>query len=210
MNTAGRLALCGAGLVLAFAGAFVVARAVVPAGAVEAWQRDSGSHVTEDDEPAVHDEPTEHGGEASGHDPAPDGGPAPAGIAAASDPTYAIGTRVRLTADHMPGMRGAEATISGAFATTTYSVSYTPITGGDPVVDHRWVVHEELRDPGRAPLADGTEVVLDADHMPGMRGANAIVFSSTTETVYTVDLEVGGMQITRHKWVVESEIEPVE
>ena len=78
-----------------------------------------------------------------------DGGPPPEGITEATDPTYPVGSEVMLTADHMPGMDGAQATISGAFDTTTYSVSYTPTDGGEPVTDHRWVVHEELVDPGR-------------------------------------------------------------
>lgn len=140
----------------------------------------------------------------------PDGGPAPEGIQEASDPTFAVGDTVRVTADHMPGMEGAEATVSGAFDTTTYSVSYTPTDGGEPVEDHKWVVHEELQDPGEASLADGTEVVLQADHMAGMKGAEATIDSSTDETVYMVDMTMGGMEMTNHKWVVESELEPVE
>lgn len=68
----------------------------------------------------------EHGG----HDHPADGGAPPAGIEEAEDPTYPVGTEVILTADHMPGMDGATATISGAFDTTTYSVSYTPAEGG--------------------------------------------------------------------------------
>src|SRR5699024_5956657 len=110
-----------------------------------------------------------------GHDHEPDGGPPPEGIEEAADPTYAVGETVTLTADHMSGMEGAEATISGAFDTTTYSVSYTPSEGGDPVSDHKWVVHEELEDPDEAPLAEGAQVVLAADHMPGMAGAEATI-----------------------------------
>src|SRR5699024_5347453 len=64
--------------------------------------------------------------EAGAHDHDPDGGPAPEGIQEATDPRYAVGETVILNTDHMPGMDGAEATISGAFDTTTYSVSYTP------------------------------------------------------------------------------------
>lgn len=121
-----------------------------------------------------------------------------------------MGTEVILTADHMPGMDGATATISGAFDTTTYSVSYTPAEGGAPVTDHRWVVHEELVDPGQAPLPDGASVVLDAEHMSGMKGAEATIDYSTEETVYMVDLTVDGMTMTNHKWVAESEIQPAE
>src|SRR5690625_65169 len=63
--------------------------------------------------------------EAGAHDHDPDGGPAPEGIQEATDPRYPVGEAVILNTDHMPGMDGAEATISGAFDTTTYSVSYT-------------------------------------------------------------------------------------
>ncbi|MCS5479961.1 YdhK family protein [Corynebacterium sp. YIM 101645] len=143
------------------------------------------------------------------HDHPADGGAPPAGIEQAADPTYPAGTAVLLTADHMPGMEGAEATISGAFDTTIYSVSYTPTNGGAPVTDHRWVVHEELLDPGQAPLPDGAEVVLDAEHMSGMKGAQATIDYSTDETVYMVDLIVDGMAMTNHKWVTESEIQPL-
>ena len=121
-----------------------------------------------------------------------------------------MGSEALLAADHMPGMDGSAATISGAFTTTTYSVSYTPTDGGDPVTDHRWVVHEELVDPGEAPLPEGAEVVLAADHMPGMEGATATIDSATDETVYMVDYEMDGMAMTNHKWVVESEILPAQ
>ena len=153
--------------------------------------------------------PSDGGGHASGHGDHPmDGGPAPEGIVEASDPIYPVGTEVTLTADHMEGMDGATATISGAFDTTTYSISYTPSDGGEPVTDHRWVVHEELQDPGEAPLEVGDEVVVEASHMSGMEGVTATIDSVTEETVYMVDYEADGMEMTNHKWVVESEIEP--
>ncbi|MGC2865148.1 DUF1541 domain-containing protein [Corynebacterium glutamicum] len=139
-----------------------------------------------------------------------DGGPAPSGMVEAVDPTFPIGSEVILKADHMPGMSSAKATIVGAFTTTTYSVSYEPVGGGEPVVDHRWVVHEELVDPSQAPLPDGAEVILDADHMAGMKGAQATIYSSTNETVYMVDIVTEDIRMTNHKWFVESEIAPVE
>ena len=144
----------------------------------------------------------------SGMDHAADGGPAPAGIQGATNPTYAMGSEVTLNADHMPGMKGVKATITGAFHTFTYSVSYTPTTGGARVTDHRWVVQEELKDAGDKRLADGTEVTLLADHMTGMKGAKATIDHSTDETVYMVDFEAGAMTMTNHKWVVDSEIRP--
>ena len=165
--------------------------------------------TTESNETHQEDTTTSHE-EHGGHDHPVDGGAPPAGIEEAEDPTYPVGTEVILTADHMPGMDGATATISGAFDTTTYSVSYTPTDGGEPVTDHRWVVHEELVDPGKAPLPGGTKVVLKAEHMSGMKGAEATIVYSTEETVYMVDLTVDGMTMTNHKWVTESEIKPAE
>ncbi|MGP9725017.1 YdhK family protein [Corynebacterium sp. AOP40-9SA-29] len=135
-----------------------------------------------------------------------DGGPAPEGIAEASDPEFPVGTEVVLTTDHMAGMEGATATVVGAFDTYTYSVSYTPTTGGEPVEDHKWVVQEELADAGSERLEDGATVTLEADHMTGMKGATATIDSSTDETVYMVDYESDGMTMTNHKWVTESEM----
>lgn len=140
-----------------------------------------------------------------------DGGPAPEGIAEAASPKYPVGSTVTLTTDHMPGMEGATATVVGAFDTVTYSVTYTPTDGGPTVEDHKWVVQEELAaaDGSALPdgrLGDGTEVTVEADHMPGMKGAKGVVESSTTETVYMVDYTVDGMTMKNHKWVVESEM----
>lgn len=139
-----------------------------------------------------------------------DGGPAPEGIETAASPTYPVGTEVTLTADHMEGMDGANATIAGAYDTYTYAVDFTPSAGGEPVKDHKWVVQQEIKDAGDERLADGTEVTLEAEHMEGMKGAKATIASSTEETVYMVDYESDGMTMTNHKWVVESEIEPIQ
>lgn len=138
------------------------------------------------------------------------GGPAPEGIAEAEDPTYAVGTEVTVLADHMPGMEGATATISGAYDTTAYSVSYQPTDGGEEVTDHRWVVHEELENPGEAPLADGTPITIQAQHMAGMDGAEGTVDYAAQETVYMIDIEEGDVHMTNHKWVTESELQPAE
>ena len=137
-----------------------------------------------------------------------DGGPAPEGIETAASPTYPVGTEVTLTADHMEGMDGANATIAGAYDTYTYAVDFTPSAGGEPVKDHKWVVQQEIKDAGDERLADGTEVTLEAEHMEGMKGAKATIASSTEETVYMVDYESDGMTMTNHKWVVESELKP--
>ncbi|MFK0728430.1 YdhK family protein [Rothia sp. BD8] len=136
------------------------------------------------------------------------GDPLPTDIPAAQDPRYPVGSHVRLTADHMEGMDGAEATVVGAYDTWTYAVDYTPTTGGPEVKDHRWVVQQEIRDAGSQRLADGTRVTLDADHMEGMDGAQATIVSSTDEPVYIVDYTTpDGQTVTNHRWVVQSEME---
>jgi len=210
MRPGSRLALYGTGLVVAFGGAFGIAGALIPDHVVESWTQSSDikEHNQGQDEMDTHSEGQHQADGMTDHDHAPDGGAPPEGIRAAADPRYPVGTAVLLSADHMPGMDGAEATISGAFDTTTYSVSYTPTTGGEPILDHRWVVHEELEDPAEAPLVVGAEAVLQAAHMDGMKGAEATIDSATDETVYLVDLEAGGVEMTNHKWVVESELQP--
>lgn len=172
---------------------------------LSACSSESGAGAESTTSTATEENQTDHS-----HNHAMDGGAPPAGIAPADAPAYPVGTDVTILADHMPGMEGAPGSVTGAFSTTTYSVSYTPTDGSAPVTDHRWVVHEELVNPGEAPLADGTEVVLDADHMPGMKGATATIDYSTQETVYMVDVDADGMPMTNHKWVIESELEPAE
>ena len=174
-----------------------------------------GSHESASNESSGSDhedmDSSDSGHESGGHEGhAADGGDPPEEITKAAAPKFDVGDTVVLSADHMPGMKGAEATVSGAFDTTTYSISYTPTDGGDPVKDHKWVVHEELEDPGKAPLKKGAKVTVNADHMPGMKGAEATIDLATDETVYMVDITTDEMEMTNHKWVVESEMKSAE
>jgi hypothetical protein len=139
-------------------------------------------------------------------------GEVPKGLAEAENPTYPVGSKVIMHADHMPGMNGAEATVSGAFNTTVYSVTYTPTNGGEPVKNHKWVVHEEIENAGEEPYKPGDEVVLTADHMEGMKGAKATIDTAKQTTVYMVDFtnQATGKEVKNHKWVVEDELSPVE
>lgn len=140
------------------------------------------------------------------------GGEVPQGLTEAENPTYPVGSKVILHADHMAGMNGAEATVSGAFDTTVYSVTYTPTTGGEPVENHKWVVHEEIENPSEESYKPGDQVVLNAEHMKGMDGATATIDTAEQTTVYMVDYtdEETGEQITNHMWVTEDELSPVE
>lgn len=134
-------------------------------------------------------------------------GEIPAGLAEAAEPTFPIGSTAIITADHMGGMKGSEATIVGAFDTTVYAISYTPETGGEPVENHKWVIHEELEAATSVPLEAGDEAVFLADHMEGMSGAAATIDSAEQTTVYMVDFTTAdGQEVTNHKWVTESEL----
>ncbi|MBT2705148.1 YdhK family protein [Chryseobacterium sp. ISL-80] len=138
-------------------------------------------------------------------------GEVPEELATAENPKFEIGSQAIIEADHMPGMKGALATIKGAYDTTAYSITYYPTTGGEPVKDHKWVIHEELENPGEEPLEPGTEVTLNADHMEGMDGATAIIESAVDTTVYMLDFTTTyGEKVENHKWITESELKSIE
>ncbi|MFC7365996.1 MULTISPECIES: YdhK family protein [Bhargavaea] len=159
-------------------------------------------------EQPAQEESSENDGSQDSHAMHSSSGEVPEGLKEAENPTFRVGSTAMMHADHMPGMNGVEATISGAFETTAYSVTYTPTDGGEPVKDHKWVVHEELENPGEAPLEPGTEVTLLADHMPGMKGATATVDSAEQTTVYMVDFipSDSNEEVKNHKWVTEEEL----
>ncbi|GGA31457.1 YdhK family protein [Paenibacillus physcomitrellae] len=161
--------------------------ASAPAAAVSAAQQDSEGHDSD-----MHDS----------------GSSLPEGLKTKANPTYPAGTKVILEADHMAGMKGAEATVVGAYDTTAYAVTYTPTTGGEPVKNHKWVIQKEIKDAGSTVLEPGTQVTIEADHMKGMKGAKGVIESAEPTTVYMVDYKptTGGPEVKNHKWVVESEL----
>lgn len=135
-------------------------------------------------------------------------GEIPEDLKVAENPTFEVGSQVIIEADHMEGMKGAVATIVGAFDTTAYAISYTPTTGGERVTNHKWVIHEEIKEADDETLEPGTEVTIEADHMEGMDGATAEIDSTELTTVYMIDYmpTTGGEKVTNHKWVTESEL----
>ncbi|MGE8077346.1 YdhK family protein [Peribacillus loiseleuriae] len=135
-------------------------------------------------------------------------GEVPKGLKEAKNPTYQVGDEAIMHTDHMEGMNGAKATIVGAYDTTAYAISYTPTTGGKRVTNHKWVIHEEIKNAGDKPFKPETEVTIMADHMKGMNGATAKIDSTEQTTVYMVDYTptTGGEKVTNHKWVTESEL----
>ncbi|QUW20938.1 YdhK family protein [Sporosarcina sp. Marseille-Q4063] len=135
-------------------------------------------------------------------------GEVPENLKAAENPTYKVGSQAIIKTDHMEGMEGAVATIVGAYDTTAYTISYTPVTGEERVENHKWVVREEIKDAGDKTFEPGTEVTVEADHMKGMKGAIAVIDSSEKTTVYMIDYTpaTGGDEVKNHKWVTEGEL----
>ncbi len=166
-------------------------------------QAEDAMNPADPDNQVEMDEEMDHGG--MDHSSS---GEVPEGLAEAQNPTFPVGSQAVMNADHMPGMDGAQATISAAYDTTVYALTFTPTTGGEPVENHKWVIHEELENPGDAPLSPGDEAVIAADHMEGMDGATATIDSAETTTVYMVDFKTTDTneEVTNHKWVTESEL----
>lgn len=138
-------------------------------------------------------------------------GDVPEGLKEAENPTFPVGSKAIIDSDHMAGMKGAEATIVGAYSTTAYAVSYTPTTGGEKVENHKWVIHEELIDAGDKPLVPGEEAKTNASHMEGMEDATVTIDTAENTTVYMIDFTTtDGQEVKNHKWVTESELSPVK
>ena len=139
-------------------------------------------------------------------------GEVPEGLKEKNNPTYKVGSQAIPETDHMEGMKGATATIAGAYDTTAYVVSYNPTTGGKRVENHKWVIQEEIKEAGDKALKSGTEVTLEADHMEGMKGATAKIESSEKTTVYMVDYTstINEEKVKNHKWVTESELSSIK
>ncbi|WLV24609.1 YdhK family protein [Aciduricibacillus chroicocephali] len=138
-------------------------------------------------------------------------GDIPKDLQATKDPKYPIGSKATIETDHMKGMKGAKATIVGAFNTTAYTVSYDPTNGGKRVENHKWVIQEEIKGGNKA-MKPGDQVTLEADHMKGMKGAKAEIGSVKNTTVYMIDYvpTTGGEKVKNHKWVTEDELSPVK
>jgi len=135
-------------------------------------------------------------------------GEIPPNLEKAKNPTFKVGSEAIVNAEHMEGMKGAVATIKGAYDTIAYVISYTPTTGGPMMKNHKWVIQEELKNAGSQMLKPGTKVTIEADHMKGMKGAAGVIESGVKTTVYMVDYTPtnGGKRVINHKWVVESEL----
>ena len=155
------------------------------------------------------DASNEDGHEEMVHD---ESGEIPEGLKEAENPIYPVGSEVVIENDHMPGMEGAKGEVVGVFDTTAYEVTYDDTETGETVANHKWVIHEELENPKDEPYQAGDEVVLEATHMPGMKGATATIDSAEKTNIYMVtytDTETG-KTVENHKWMSEEELSLAE
>ncbi|AYW50447.1 DUF1541 domain-containing protein [Tetragenococcus halophilus] len=131
----------------------------------------------------------------------------------ASNPQYSVGDKVEVTDAHMDIMEGVTATITGAYDTTLYQVTFTPEDSDEPMEDHKWVVAEEMAsDDDNEDYEEGDEVTLTADHMAGMQGQSAEITGVHEGPAYMIDFEPadGSEKFTNHKWVTEDELGPAD
>lgn len=131
----------------------------------------------------------------------------------AESPKYPVGTQVVIDTDHMPGMQGAKGVVSGAFDTTVYAVDYTA-ADGTAVVNHRWVIAEEIENSAGKTFAVGDTVTLGMGHMESLGGAglSAVIVQVVEGPVYMVDYDPtdGGARVVNHQWVSESELKSAD
>src|SRR5699024_8171218 len=127
----------------------------------------------------------------------------------AEETIFMVGREAVIKAEHLPGMKGATATIDGVYDTTAYIVRYIPTDGVEKVEEQKWIIHEAVEDQTEEPYKHGDEVVLEADHMEGMKGATASIDEAIDTVVYMVSYEDTdtGEEVKYHKWVTEEELE---
>src|SRR5699024_148326 len=100
---------------------------------------------------------------------------------------FKVGDKVTITAGHMPGMKGAEATVKGAYKTYAYVVSYKHTNVNKKVNNQKYILKEEIKDARNDGCSYGDTVRLDASHLSGMKGATSSIYRVKWTTVYVVD-----------------------
>ncbi len=125
---------------------------------------------------------------------------------------YPVGSRVLIDTDHMDGMQGAVGIVTGTFDTTLYAVDYIS-DSGEAVMNHRWVIAEEIGGGKDKAYVVGDTVTLGFGHMGGHGGAgmSAVITSVVNGPAYMVDYDPtdGSDRVVNHQWMAEFELLPV-
>ncbi|KGR80250.1 YdhK family protein [Ureibacillus manganicus] len=129
----------------------------------------------------------------------------PEGMKVAENSKFKVGDEVTINAEHEEDMKGSNGTITGAFDTIVYSVSYQPTHDDFREENHKWVVQEELQGIDEEMLVPGSEVIIETNQEEGMFGAEGEIDTAEKTIVYMV--EYISTQGTSHKkWFKESEL----
>ncbi|MBW1605080.1 DUF1541 domain-containing protein [Lactobacillus sp. Sy-1] len=140
------------------------------------------------------------------------GGKAPKGLMMAKNAKYMKGTKVKILANHMSGMKGAIATVVGAYNTDLYTIDYTPTNGGKEVKNHKYVVSKEIKASKKGQLKVGSKITVEADHMTGMKGAKGKIVSIKKGPAYMVTFKATNSSTVykNHKWLAQSDLASVK
>lgn len=130
----------------------------------------------------------------------------PTDLPNASQPKYAVGSKITVLATHMANMKGAKGTVAAAYDVKLYQVDYQPTNGGKKVTGHKWLTRDEFSD--KQDHQKGDMVTLTGDHMAGMKGAMATITKVENGPAYAINFEPtnGGKMVMNHKYLIESEI----
>ncbi|MEJ6399876.1 YdhK family protein [Nicoliella lavandulae] len=136
------------------------------------------------------------------------GGKAPKGLKMATNAKYMKGAKVMIKANHMSGMKGAMATVVGAYNTDLYTIDYTPTNGGKEVKNHKYLVAPEIKTAKKGQLKVGEQITVEADHMTGMKGAKGKIVSIKKGPAYMVNFKATNSNVTykNHKWLAQSDL----
>ncbi|WP_414053089.1 YdhK family protein [Macrococcus animalis] len=132
----------------------------------------------------------------------------PKNMVKATNPKYNVGDEVKITEEHMAGMKDAEGKVKEVYTTYVYEVSYQPKNGDKKVNNHKWVVNEELKDAPKSGFKKGEKAEMTANHMDGMKGAEATIDDVKQTDVYVVDYKDTKTDklVKDHKWMTEDEL----
>ncbi len=107
---------------------------------------------------------------------------------------------------------GASESISGSESAETASSDMESVTSnssmGEMMHDDSGEIPEGLQVAENPTYHIGDIVIVNADHMTGMQGAEATIVGAFDTTVYEVSFNPtnGDPRVTNHKWVIKEEI----
>ncbi|MHA8262190.1 YdhK family protein [Lactobacillaceae bacterium Melli_B3] len=136
------------------------------------------------------------------------GGKAPKGLKADKNAKYKVGSKVMINANHMSGMKGAMATVTGVYKTKLYTIDYQPTNGGSEVKNHKFLVSKEIKAANKGTLKVGESITVEASHMTGMKGAKGKIVAIENGPAYMVNFKATNSKTTytNHKWLAQSEL----